>query len=132
MSETYTISADGTAITCHRCTMTSYHPLDIFHRYCGQCRMFHQPHIGEDVSSADSLLHEVARLQADAAAALSDRAAISEQAERLYQWHAVSDRTDYGLHKPGCAICDMVRLARAEHPGAARLEAARILKARSE
>jgi len=38
---TYTISADGQSITCHRCGLTSYHPMDVSQRYCGQCRMFH-------------------------------------------------------------------------------------------
>jgi len=60
---TYTISADGTAITCHRCGLVSYHPMDIATKYCGECRMFHVPHIGEDARSADSLLNEVAALR---------------------------------------------------------------------
>jgi len=39
---TYTISADGKSITCRRCGMTSYHPMDVSALFCGQCRMFHQ------------------------------------------------------------------------------------------
>lgn len=65
MSESYTISADGTAITCHRCGLVSYHKMDVATLYCQQCRMFHAPHIGEDARSADALLHEVAALQAE-------------------------------------------------------------------
>ena len=42
MSEpTYTIAADGGSITCHRCGLTSYHPMDVAHRYCGACHRFH-------------------------------------------------------------------------------------------
>jgi hypothetical protein len=40
MSE-YTISPDGGSITCHRCGLTSYHPMDVAHRYCGGCHRFH-------------------------------------------------------------------------------------------
>lgn len=28
-------------ITCRLCNMTSYHPEDIRHRYCGHCHIFH-------------------------------------------------------------------------------------------
>jgi len=31
-----------TSITCHTCGMTSYHPEDIQHRYCGNCHEFLQ------------------------------------------------------------------------------------------
>lgn len=42
MSEpTFTISADGRAITCHRCGLTSHHPMDVNQRYCGNCKLFH-------------------------------------------------------------------------------------------
>lgn len=42
MSEpTYTIAADGSAITCHKCGMTSYNPNDVAHRYCDMCKRFH-------------------------------------------------------------------------------------------
>lgn len=70
---TCTISADGRAITCHRCTMTSDHPMDVAHRYCATCKLFHQEvrMIPHDAASADSLLRtnadlrsEIARLQA--------------------------------------------------------------------
>ena len=29
------------SITCPLCLMTSYHPEDIAHRYCGNCHLFH-------------------------------------------------------------------------------------------
>ena len=29
------------AITCNTCNMTSYHPKDIEHKYCGNCHVFH-------------------------------------------------------------------------------------------
>lgn len=45
MSEpTYTINLDGSAITCLRCGLTSHHPMDVSHRYCGQCHVFHTTH----------------------------------------------------------------------------------------
>jgi hypothetical protein len=37
----FRITADGAAITCLKCGMTSYNPNDILHRYCGNCNMFH-------------------------------------------------------------------------------------------
>lgn len=38
-TESYTVGPDY--ITCHRCGMTSHHPEDIKHRYCGMCHRFH-------------------------------------------------------------------------------------------
>lgn len=38
---TYEIVADGKAIKCLVCGMTSYHQADIQHRYCGWCHQFH-------------------------------------------------------------------------------------------
>jgi hypothetical protein len=40
------IKADGTvdyikSITCPKCKMTSHHPQDIEHMYCGNCKQFH-------------------------------------------------------------------------------------------
>ena len=29
------------AIKCHTCGLTSYHPKDVSHRYCGKCHIFH-------------------------------------------------------------------------------------------
>lgn len=42
----------------------------------------------------------------------ADATALQEAAERLYRWHAVSNSRDYGLHGPGCQICDVVRAVR--------------------
>lgn len=42
MTLTYTISADGTSITCHKCWKTSVHPRDIEYKYCGHCHQFHE------------------------------------------------------------------------------------------
>jgi len=70
MSESYTISADGKAITCHRCGLVSYHPMDIATKYCGNCHVFHDALASHDARSADSLLNEVARLQAQLRLAL--------------------------------------------------------------
>ncbi len=39
---TYTISADGHAITCGVCGLTSYHPRDVSERFCGHCHVFHE------------------------------------------------------------------------------------------
>ena len=36
----YSISEDGCAITCKECGMTSYHPKDVEHKYCGNCHKF--------------------------------------------------------------------------------------------
>jgi hypothetical protein len=33
---------DQPSFTCPRCRMTSYHPEDIAHRYCGHCHEFHR------------------------------------------------------------------------------------------
>jgi len=63
MEITYTISADGTAITCRRCGLVSYHPMDIATRYCGNCHVFHDALQSPDARSADALLNEVARLR---------------------------------------------------------------------
>jgi hypothetical protein len=29
------------SITCPQCLMTSHHPMDELHRYCGNCHQFH-------------------------------------------------------------------------------------------
>jgi hypothetical protein len=84
---TYTISADGKSITCHRCTMTSWHPMDVHHRYCQECRMFHAPHIGEDARSADALMGEVARL-------LSENARLTDLLARAEELIARRDAQD--------------------------------------
>jgi hypothetical protein len=38
------------SITCPRCGLTSWHPDDVKHRYCGNCNMFH-----EDMKIAETL-----------------------------------------------------------------------------
>jgi hypothetical protein len=38
----YTIVEDGQAIKCHTCGLTSYHPEDVRHRFCGKCNVFHE------------------------------------------------------------------------------------------
>lgn len=38
----FTIAPDGKSITCHRCGLTSHHPKDVEHRYCGRCHIFHE------------------------------------------------------------------------------------------
>lgn len=48
ITEGFTIKDDpgavgGKTITCHKCGMTSYHPKDVEHRYCGKCNDFHAP-----------------------------------------------------------------------------------------
>lgn len=43
---TYTINYEfgkPKSITCHKCDMTSYSPMDIKHLYCGNCHEFHEP-----------------------------------------------------------------------------------------
>ena len=37
----FRIGADGRTITCLSCMMTSHHPEDGRHRYCGRCQVFH-------------------------------------------------------------------------------------------
>jgi hypothetical protein len=37
----YEISADGKAITCHTCGLTSPHPQDVQYLYCAKCDVFH-------------------------------------------------------------------------------------------
>ncbi len=39
--QTFTISADGKSITCHRCKKTSYNLNDVEKKYCGHCLVFH-------------------------------------------------------------------------------------------
>lgn len=39
----YTIQNEGASITCLRCGMTSWHPQDVEHLYCGKCHTFHAP-----------------------------------------------------------------------------------------
>lgn len=43
----YTISADGKAITCAECGLTSHNPNDVATRYCGQCKAFHDDGVCE-------------------------------------------------------------------------------------
>jgi len=38
----YTVSEDGTSITCHTCGMTSFNQNDVKNRYCGKCHKFHE------------------------------------------------------------------------------------------
>lgn len=45
----YRISTDGRTITCLTCMMTSHHPEDVRHRYCGRCQVFHPLSAGEGV-----------------------------------------------------------------------------------
>jgi hypothetical protein len=40
--QTYEIVEDGKAIKCLLCGLTSYHPKDVEHRYCGHCKAFHE------------------------------------------------------------------------------------------
>jgi hypothetical protein len=47
MDKTYELSADGTAITCLLCGLTSHHRGDVEHRYCGKCHIFHDDVAGE-------------------------------------------------------------------------------------
>ncbi len=39
--KTYEIIEDGKAIKCLNCGLTSWHPKDVQHRYCGNCHEFH-------------------------------------------------------------------------------------------
>jgi hypothetical protein len=36
-----TLSADGRAITCDQCGLTSHNADDVAARYCGHCHVFH-------------------------------------------------------------------------------------------
>ena len=38
----YEILEDGKAIKCLECGLTSWHPEDVRHRYCGFCSVFHE------------------------------------------------------------------------------------------
>ncbi|MEW6304867.1 MAG: hypothetical protein AB1705_15435 [Verrucomicrobiota bacterium] len=44
--KTYELVNDGAAIKCLRCGMTSYHPQDVAHKYCGNCHVFHHLAVG--------------------------------------------------------------------------------------
>jgi hypothetical protein len=44
----YRINTDGT-ITCLLCGLTSHHPKDAEHRYCGNCHLFHELSVEEMV-----------------------------------------------------------------------------------
>jgi hypothetical protein len=44
----FRIGADGRTITCLTCMMTSHHPDDVRHRYCGRCQVFHPTSAGAD------------------------------------------------------------------------------------
>jgi hypothetical protein len=37
----YEIVEGGEAIKCLACGLTSHHPKDVEHRYCGKCHVFH-------------------------------------------------------------------------------------------
>lgn len=39
---TYEIVEGGRAIKCLLCGLTSYHPKDVEHRFCGKCDLFHE------------------------------------------------------------------------------------------
>ena len=39
---TFTIAADGRAITCLLCGKTSYNPQDVAQLFCGHCHVFHK------------------------------------------------------------------------------------------
>ena len=41
METTYLLTEDHLAIQCLVCGMTSYHPKDVEHLYCGKCHRFH-------------------------------------------------------------------------------------------
>ncbi len=41
MVATYEIVKGGEAIKCLVCNMTSYHPVDVRERFCGNCHEFH-------------------------------------------------------------------------------------------
>lgn len=41
MNARYTIGHEGHSITCHTCGLTSHHPKDVEHRFCGHCGIFH-------------------------------------------------------------------------------------------
>jgi hypothetical protein len=43
---TYEIVGNGQAILCHQCGRRSWHPMDVKHRYCGECKLYHdgEPH----------------------------------------------------------------------------------------
>jgi hypothetical protein len=108
----YTISADGKAITCHRCGMVSYHPMDVATRYCGNCHVFHAALQAHDVSSADSLLAEVARLQADNAALIAEirhRAEIDAEDTHRLQSYCTSLLSELNAAR---AVVDALRRAR--------------------
>lgn len=40
----YEIVSGGIGIKCLVCSMTSFHPEDIEHKYCGNCHIFHDPY----------------------------------------------------------------------------------------
>jgi len=60
----HNLSMDNpSSITCPLCGMTSYHPKDVEHRYCGNCYQFHDMLTGK-VDTSD-LLIEMARIGPD-------------------------------------------------------------------
>lgn len=92
---TCTISADGRAITCHRCTMTSYHPMDVAHRYCATCKLFHQEvTMSEEIAAADSLLRTNADLRAEIARLQSEIARLTDLLRRADELIARLDEQD--------------------------------------
>lgn len=55
----YAISADGRAITCARCGLTSYNPNDVAQRYCGHCKIFHDDQGSTEFDCVDCGRHIV-------------------------------------------------------------------------
>lgn len=49
--KTYEIVEDGQAIKCLVCGMTSWHPKDVEHHFCGKCDSFH-----DDLASVAELV----------------------------------------------------------------------------
>ena len=48
-AQPFTIGDDQKSITCHLCGLTSHHPKDVEHRYCGKCGVFLGEHWTEDL-----------------------------------------------------------------------------------
>lgn len=56
MNKTYEIMNNGAAIKCSMCGLTSYHPDDVKHRYCGNCHLFHDDHYNKVQSILKDLM----------------------------------------------------------------------------
>lgn len=78
----YTIAADGSAITCHRCGLTSHNPNDVEHRYCDHCKVFHDSTIppGPDLLAIYTQIQTFARLCV--LVSVADAQAVVEEMER--------------------------------------------------